>query len=207
MTKLVDGAVSEHQRLDYMFNHAGINVLGDARDLRLEHWRHVMDVNLRGVIHGTTAAYAVMARQGYGHIVNTSSLTGLLPGPTGIPYATTKHAIVGLSLSLRAEAADLGINVSVVCPGFVQSNMRQANLVLKAPREKAMALAESSTFKRMDTAQAARAILQGVARNQAVIVFPRYARFAWWLYRLNPSLVNRFGSRMIRDFRNIRNQH
>ncbi len=115
VTRLVDQVAVEYQRLDYMFNHAGVNILGDARDLHLEHWKQVMDVNLWGVMYGTIAAYAIMSRQGSGHIVNTSSLTGLLPGQTALPYSTTKHAIVGLSLGWRAEAADLGVRVSVVC--------------------------------------------------------------------------------------------
>jgi short-subunit dehydrogenase len=184
-----------------MFNNAGISVAGDARDLRLEHWRRVIDIDLWGVIYGMTAAYAIMVGQGYGYIVNTASLAGLLPFPTNIPYSTTKHALVGLSLSLRAEAADLGIKVSVVCPGYVQSGIYQASIELNAPREKVLA---STLFRLMDTMQAARTILHGIARNQAVIVFPGYARFLWWLHRLNASLLNPLGSKMIRDFRSVR---
>src|SRR5262245_39734519 len=103
VSRLVQDTVAVHQRLDYIFNNAGIAVTADARDLGLEHWRRVIDVNLLGVIYGVQAAYPVMARQGYGHIVNTASLAGLLAYPTNLPYATTKHAVVGLSLSLRPE--------------------------------------------------------------------------------------------------------
>ena len=202
VSKLVSDAVAEHQRLDYMFNHAGINVLGDARDLRLEDWHHVIDVNLWGVIYGTTAAYTVMVKQGYGHIVNTSSLSGLLSGPTALPYSTTKHAIVGLSLGWRAEAADLGIRVSVVCPGFVKTGLQQSAIVVNAPHDQVMA--QTTLVKRMDAAQAAQLILRGVARDEAIIVFPGNARIAWWLYRINPKLLNRLQIKMIRNFRNLR---
>ena len=199
--RLVENTIAEHQRLDYMFNNAGISVTGDARDLHLEHWRRVIDVNLWGVIHGTTAAYAIMLGQGAGHIVNTASMAGLMPFPTNIPYSTTKHAVVGLSLSLRAEAADLGIKVSVVCPGYVQSNIYQAATMLDVPRERVLAMIP---FRLMDTAKAARRILHGVTRNQAVIVFPSHARFLWWLYRLNILLLSPLGSKVIRDFRSLR---
>jgi len=184
-----------------MFNNAGITVTGDARDLRLEHWCRVIDVNLWGVIYGTMAAYAIMVGQGSGHIVNTASLGGLLPFSLNIPYATTKHAVVGLSLSLRAEAADLGIKVSVVCPGFVRSGIYQTATLLNAPREKVLA---TIPFRLMDASKAAQTILHGVARNQAVIVFPNYARFLWWLYRLNASLLNPLSFKRIRSFRSVR---
>lgn len=198
---LVSQTFAAHQRLDYMFNNAGISVTGDARDLQLDHWRRLIDVNLWGVIYGTIAAYAIMVEQGYGHIVNIASLAGLLPFPINTPYSATKHAVVGLSLSLRAEAADLGIKVSAVCPGYVQSDIYQTSTILNAPREEILA---NIPFKLMDTTRAAKAILHGVARNRALIVFPRHAQVLWWLYRINASLLGPIGYKMVRDFRNLR---
>ncbi len=118
---LVDEILSEHGRLDYMFNNAGIAIVGELRDMSLEHWQRIIDVNLWGVIYGTTAAYSIMARQGSGHIINTASLAGLIGYPASTAYAATKSAVIGLSTSLRAEAAGLGVKVSVVCPGYVQT--------------------------------------------------------------------------------------
>jgi NAD(P)-dependent dehydrogenase (short-subunit alcohol dehydrogenase family) len=66
-----------------------------------------------------------MARQGFGHIVNTSSVAAFAPAPGNAPYCTAKHALVGLSLSLRLEGVDLGVKVSCVCPGFVRTNVYQ----------------------------------------------------------------------------------
>jgi short-subunit dehydrogenase len=90
-------------------------------------------VDLCRVIYGTLAAYPIMTRQGFGHIVNTSSAAGLLPGPFNAPYNTSKHAVVGLSLSLRIEAADLGVKVSVVCPGFVRTSIYQTAVTVNIP--------------------------------------------------------------------------
>ncbi|MGH3257025.1 MAG: SDR family oxidoreductase, partial [Streptosporangiaceae bacterium] len=118
---LVDQTRDRHGRLDVMVNNAGIGVGGEAHDLLLAHWDRAIDVNLRGVVHGVQAAYLVMVEQGSGHIVNTASLAGLLPTPGMTPYAMTKHAVVGLSLSLRAEAAGYGVRVTVVCPGVVDT--------------------------------------------------------------------------------------
>ncbi len=101
----------------------------------LSHWRRVLDVDLYGVLYGTLAAYPIMVRQGSGHIVNTSSAAGLLPQPLNTPYCTAKHAIVGLSLSLRLEGADLGVKVSAVCPGYVRTSIFETSVTVNLPRE------------------------------------------------------------------------
>ena len=195
---------ASHGRLDLMFNNAGIAVTGDARDLSLAQWRRVIEVNLMGVVHGTDAAYKVMAAQGHGHIVNIASLAGLVPFPTNAPYGATKHAVVGLSHALRAEGEDLGVRVSVVCPGFVDSNIYNASDAVNVPRAKLLA---NIPFAKVPAEVAAENILAGIARNQAVIVFPAYARLLWWGYRLVPALLAPFGRRLIRDFRKIRGTH
>ena len=201
--RLVAETVAAHDHLDYMFNNAGIVIAGDMRDLRTEHWRRMFDVNLWGVIYGTSAAYAVMAEQGHGHIVNTASLAGLVPDPTDLVYVTTKHAVVGLSTALRPGAALLGVKVSVVCPGYVESGIyKAAEFVtpLTVPTDEA---ATRVPFKMMDTRQAVHTILAGVARNRAVIVFPAHARILWWLYRLNSKLLEPLGRRMVEGARQL----
>jgi NAD(P)-dependent dehydrogenase (short-subunit alcohol dehydrogenase family) len=202
--QLVDATVSEYEHLDYMFNNAGIVIAGDARDLALEQWRRVIAVDLWGVLYGTLAAYPVMVRQGFGHIVNTASLAGLAPYPTNAPYSTSKHAVVGFSLSLRFEAADLGVKVSVVCPGYVRTNIYQAATIVNVSREPALSQTAQIPFKMMEVSHAAHAILRGVERNDAIIVFPGHAIWLWRLYRLHPSFLNGMGSKMVRDFRKIR---
>ena len=104
-------------RLDLMFNNAGLGIGGPVEELALAHWDRAIDVNLRGVVHGVHAAYPVMPRQRSGHIINTASLAGLMPTLGSAPYGATKWAVVGLSLSLRGEAAPPRVRVSVVRPG------------------------------------------------------------------------------------------
>jgi NAD(P)-dependent dehydrogenase (short-subunit alcohol dehydrogenase family) len=184
--RLVDETVSQHGRLDYMFNNAGIGIIGELRDQSLEAWGRLLDVNLRGVINGVTAAYQVMLRQKSGHIVNTSSLSGLVPTPGLTAYATTKHALIGLSTSLRAEAAALGVKVSVACPGFVATPLQRSSTYLNMDPEEA--IANTPGFY-MDVEDCARLLLRGVARNRSLIIISWQSRLAWWLYRISPALV------------------
>jgi short-subunit dehydrogenase len=107
-----------------------------------------------GVLYGTTIAYPIMVRQGSGHIVNTASSTGLLPLPLDAPYCTSKYAIVGLSLSLRLEGADLGVKVSAVCPGYVRTNLYQAMTTVNLPRKQVHKQLEQA-LKVVDASQAA----------------------------------------------------
>jgi NAD(P)-dependent dehydrogenase (short-subunit alcohol dehydrogenase family) len=198
---LVDAVTARHGRIDYLFNNAGIAVGGEVRDLTLAQWRRIVDVNLFGVIHGVSAAYPGMVARGAGHIVNVASLAGLGPFPMMAPYATTKFAVVGLSLTLRAEAEPHGVRVSVVCPGFIESGIYAAADIARADARELFA---RSPFTPIPAARAAERILRGVARNEAVIVFPFYARALWWLGRLNAGVLAPLQRRMVRDFRAVR---
>lgn len=202
VARLVEETATEYGRLDYQFNNAGIAVAGDARDLTLAHWREILDVDLYGVLYGTFAAYPVMARQGFGHIVNTASGAGLLPLPFSAPYSTAKHGVVGMSLSLRLEGADLGVKVSVVCPGFVRTPIFETATVVNMPQR--VTQASAGRIKMVEPGKAARTILAGVARNRPVIAFPGYVGLGWRLTCLFPRLADRTAPRQIRKVRNNR---
>ena len=99
----VDEVVARDGHLDLMFNNAGIAWGGDTELLTLDQWNAIIDVNIRGVVHGVAAAYPVMLRQGRGHIVNTASMGGLTAAGQITSYVMTKHAVVGLSLALPSR--------------------------------------------------------------------------------------------------------
>lgn len=196
--KLVEGTAAEYGRIDYMFNNAGIDIGGETRDLLYEHWDRVLAVNLMGVVYGTRAAYSLMVSQGFGHIVNTASLCGIMPIPLQVPYATTKHAVVGLSTSLRTEGAGLGVKVSVFCPGVIQTPLLEKSTVVNSSMNEILNM---SPMKIMDVKEAVRILLQGVERNQAIIVCPFQSRLTWWLYRVSPSLMDRLMTKTVGEFR------
>ncbi|HEX6933416.1 MAG TPA: SDR family NAD(P)-dependent oxidoreductase [Streptosporangiaceae bacterium] len=190
---LVARVAAGHGGLDLIFNNAGIAVAGLVDELTVEHWDRVIDVNLRGVVHGVHAAYPVMLRQGHGHIVNTASLAGLVPGPGLAPYVAVKHGVVGLSLSLRAEAALRGVKVSAVCPGFVDTPLLgrvNPGLPQTEAGENAAVLARM-LGKLYQADLLAEDVLRGVLQNRALIVAPRSARIAWRMSRYAPGLMMR----------------
>jgi len=107
--------------------------------------------------------------------------------PLAVPYTAAKHAVVGLSTALRIEGADLGVKVSVACPGTVQTNILDTTAFVGIKRQEAIAEMQSG-FKMANPADCARAILRSVERNQAIIIDTRLNRLFWRLYRLSPSL-------------------
>jgi NAD(P)-dependent dehydrogenase (short-subunit alcohol dehydrogenase family) len=195
---LVSETVKRHGRLDILINNAGIGVGGELHAVSLDHWRATLEVNLMGVVHGVAAAYPVMISQGAGQIVNIASLAGLIASPGLGPYATTKGAIVSLTMALRAEGEALGVRASVVCPGFVDTAIYESALGVKIESRE---LLEKLGLPMIPASEAARAILRGMERDQAVIVFPRYARWLWRLTRFSPWLLAPFQRRMIQRLR------
>ncbi len=191
---LVTSAYEEYGRLDLLVNNAGIAVGGTVDELSLDHWNRTIDVNLRGVVHGVHAAYPRMKRRRSGQILNTASLAGLTEPPMMAPYVATKHAVVGLSLSLRAEAAPHGVRVSVLCPGFVDTPLLDhANPDLPQTEAGRNARASAVRIQRRlyPADRLASDILRGLDRNTAVIVAPATARIAWYANRLLPGMVRR----------------
>lgn len=189
----VDGVIQKHGRLDTLFNNAGIGIAGEVYEIPAEAWQRIIDINIRGTLNGVAAAYPHMVKQGSGHIVNTASLAGLGPAPLLAPYSMTKHAIVGLSHSLRIEAAAYGVRVSVLCPASVETPMLDA-----PPPADIKDMPWTPDVRRFLTKLAgppypadkfAAEALRGVEKNAATIVAPARARMVWYLGRLAPGLV------------------
>ena len=185
--------------LDYIFNNAGIGIGGEVRDCSIDDWRSVLNVNLFGVVNGVAAAYPLMVKQGYGHIINTASIEGLIPFPGTVSYVASKYGVVGLSNALRVEGADLGVKVSVVCPGYIKTPIFYTSKLIKIDREKML----KSLPERFGITpeECALVILRGVEGNKAIIVVTGFARVLWWLHRINPGLIISMMKRNIKKAR------
>jgi NAD(P)-dependent dehydrogenase (short-subunit alcohol dehydrogenase family) len=192
MERLVQETVQRTGRLDYIFNNAGIVIGGSANLYGIKDWNQVIDVNLRGVINGIQAAYKIMMAQGFGHIVNTASVGGLVHGPGNIAYTMTKHAVVALSESLRIEAAQAGVRVSVICPGAVRTPIlagggKYGKMLIDIPPQQMRRMWERVRPKPPDIF--AEKVLNSVAKNKAIIIVPSWWKLFWWINRLSPSLA------------------
>lgn len=165
--ELVDRIFRTYGRLDYMFNNAGIAMYGELCDMSLELWHKIMNINLWGSIHGTHAAYPLMKRQGFGYIVNTSSATGLGPAPMTSAYATTKHAVVGLTTSLHYEAEAYGVHVSALCPAFVDTPIYASADAVGMDKDKINE--QVGKQKSMSPEQFAKIAFAKIHRHEAVI--------------------------------------
>jgi NADP-dependent 3-hydroxy acid dehydrogenase YdfG len=121
VTEAVEHAVSEHGRVDVLVNNAGVMPLSPLRELRTDDWDRMIDVNLRGVLHGIAAVLPVMERQGAGHVVNIASIGSLRVTPTAAVYCATKFAVRALSDGLRQETDHL--RVTLINPGVVESEL------------------------------------------------------------------------------------
>lgn len=177
--RLIERVCQECGRIDFLFNNAGIGSGGLTERASLNAWRRVLDTNLWGVIHGVHAVLPVMLKQGHGHIVNTSSVQGILPAPFQTLYSTSKHAIVGLSESLRLEMALRGIKVSVLCPDAVESE------IFRKGGMKTPTYAVTAEY-------AAQWSLERIAAGQGIIPVAELAEELYEKHKLDPEPVEKY---------------
>lgn len=160
MERLRDLALARFGGVDILCNNAG--VVSPFRPLwenSLSDWQRVVDVNLWGVIHGIRLFVPTMVAAGRGHVVNTSSMAGLIVVPSNGIYNATKHAVVSLSETLRADL-DVGghdIGVTVLCPGLVETSINSDPAI-------SALIPEGAVF--LKPADVARQVMVAIERNQ-----------------------------------------
>lgn len=187
----VDAVEAALGPVEILCNNAGIaqGRFADGRDTVVAEmpealWRLVLEVNATGTFLGArTVAPRMLARGGWGHVVNTASTGGLM-APAGIAaYCASKYAVVGLSESLRAELAPAGIGVSVLCPGGVRSSLFASSVALRARTPGAFpGLATEGTealrveqAQRMDPVRVGEMVLRAIEGNAMYIIpHPEY---------------------------------
>lgn len=184
---VVAEAIAVTGRIDYLFNNAGIGIAGPVSDHSIDDWNVTLDVNVRGVTNGIQACYSPMIKQGFGHIVNTASVAGLLPAASYVSYSASKFAVAGLSQALRVEAELHGVRVSALCPGAIDTPILTGGVYGKLPEgvTRESAAKYWVALKPIAADVFARRAIDQVAKNVAVIVVPGRWRLATWLYRFS----------------------
>ncbi len=197
MEALAVDVLREPGRVDVLVNNAGVGVGGELKDIPLCDLDWIVGVNLKGCVYSTRLFLPQMIERGAGHIVNVSSLSGLVLLPFHIPYTTTKYAITGFSNALWAETRRHGIGVTLVCPGAIKTKiMSNARVSIvtgsgKDPTERWAWILED---RGMDPAKVAEKVLAGVRANRFLVLtgFESYALYFLW--RLAPGLSRRLVS-------------
>ncbi|MDU4694466.1 MAG: SDR family oxidoreductase [Paenibacillus sp.] len=125
MRAIVQLAVDQFGRVDAMVNNAGLMPLSPLAALKIEEWNRMIDVNIRGVLHGIAAGLPVMKEQGVGHFINVASIGAYEVTPTAAVYCATKYAVRAITDGLRQEVAGQGIRVTLVSPGVTESELAE----------------------------------------------------------------------------------
>ena len=198
----VQATVASYGQIDFIFNNAGIAISAEFRDMELTHWQKVIDVNLNGVFHGSLLAYKQMVKQGFGHIVNLSSVEGMVPFPTTGSYVASKYTVLGLSQTMWVEGRRLGVKVSAVCPGFIKTPIFDISEMVNINRGKIMSQYETFQKLGITPEKCAKVILKGVARNKPIIPVAGLAHIIWRIARLSPVAYMNF---VRKDFDKWRN--
>lgn len=182
ISRAATAATERFGAVHVLCNNAGVGGGSGVEAISPATWRWVVDVNLMGVAHGIAAFLPAMRAQGEGgHIVNTASMAGLQANLGFSPYVATKYAVVGMSEGLAKELAPEGIGVSVLCPGFVRTQIarsarnrpdRYGPAMAPAPGSAAATLAKhlaENASAGLDPADVAARVLAAIRANELYI--------------------------------------
>lgn len=174
---------------DIVLNNAGVTHFSKVEDLSYEDFEWIMNIDFWGVIHGTKSFLPQMRRKGSGHVVNISSIFGIVGAPAQSAYNAAKFAVRGFTEALRLEMRGSGIEISCVHPGGVKTGiMRTARYLQHVPndaREKMWS--DFDLLPLLPADKAAQIIIKGIKKNKKRIIVGNDARMMDWIQRLLPS--------------------
>jgi NAD(P)-dependent dehydrogenase (short-subunit alcohol dehydrogenase family) len=188
MTAFRDAVLGEHGSVDLLINNAGVALLGTVEEVSLDDIRWVVDINFWGVVHGAKLFLPALKQRPEAHIVNISSVFGLIAPSGNAAYCASKFAVRGFSESLAHELAGSNVRVSTVHPGGIRTpivtHARAAAGIGNARRDDVITRFEQAARTSPDAA--AERILRGIRRNEKRILIGGDARFLDRLQRLLP---------------------
>jgi short-subunit dehydrogenase len=185
-------AIAAHPGLNIVINNAGVALLGQFNEVEQAQMDWLMNINFWGVVHATRAFLPQLARQPEAHIVNVSSIFGIIAPPGQTAYAAAKFAVRGFSESLRHELAmaKSPVRLSVVHPGGVATNIvrnSRAGTGVTDNARRAQSIERFDAVAKTTPAAAALRIITGIENNQPRILIGNDARFMDLLQRFRPA--------------------
>lgn len=191
MRQFADEVVSRHGRVTHIINNAGVALGGSVAEVSLDDMRWLMDINFWGVVYGTKFFLPYLEKEKSAHIVNFSSLFGIIAPPGQATYCASKFAVRGFTESLRHELENTNINISVVHPGGVKTNIANnarigKNVRLSEEEVKKRRAKENRNLSRTTPDQAAEIIVKGIKAKNPRILIGIDARLLSWITRIFP---------------------
>jgi NADP-dependent 3-hydroxy acid dehydrogenase YdfG len=189
MEQFASEANAAHGQINLIFNNAGVSVTDTAEHMSYEDFEWLMNINFWGVVHGTKAFLPFLQQASEAHIINTSSIFGILSFPTQSAYNASKFAVRGYTEALRQELADTHIGVSCVHPGGVKTNIVKTSRYTPSDNESPTKEDFEETFEQLaalTSDEAALIILRGVEKNKARILVGKDAKLLTLISRLAP---------------------
>jgi NADP-dependent 3-hydroxy acid dehydrogenase YdfG len=179
----------EWDGLDVLVNNAGVASGGHIERISIEDWDWIWEINLKGVVRGCHTFVPLFKRQGFGHLVNVASMAAIMNPPAMASYNVTKAGVLSLSETLRYELEPYGIATTVVCPGFVKTNLGDRTRSPDAAFATVVAkLMEASTVTPDDVADQ---VFDAVRRKRFLVLTHRQGRRSARLKRYLPAMVDR----------------
>jgi NAD(P)-dependent dehydrogenase (short-subunit alcohol dehydrogenase family) len=178
--------------VDLVVNNAGVISAGRIGEIPIADWRWTIDVDLFGVIHGCHAFVPMLRRQGHGHVLNVASAAGLLSPPDMGAYNVAKTGVVALSETLAAELVGTRIGVTVLCPGFFQTDIAKTG---RFSDPKIGAAAERFIARGQTIDCVVTAAITAVEANELYCVPMSAESWAWRIKRVVPSLFARLAGK------------
>ena len=177
--------------VDVLINNAGIAHSGTILDSEVDDWRRLLDVNVMGVVHGIHAFLPRMLAQATpSHIVNTASGAGLFASPGIGPYCASKHAVVGLSEVLAAELHGTSVQVTILCPGIVNTPIIQSAAFRGAAEDRRAKTIEFYARRAATPESVADDLIRDMKHGKLFCLSRKLeVGLGWWLHRLSPTLA------------------
>ena len=185
---------NDYGRLDILINNAGVAYYGSTHEMHEDQWRRVLAVNLMAPMQLTQELLPCLFEPPEAHVINMSSIAGLVGSSRLAAYNTSKFALVGFSESLRAEYGPRGLGVTAMCPGLVRTGIFETAMTGGGKTPPRFPRWMTITPERV-----ARRAVRAILKNQGLVVITLQAHFLWWMKCLFPRLLDR-----VQQFRRIR---
>ncbi len=199
MRSLAGDVVGEHGGCHVLVNNAGVTSAGAFEGESLDDLEWIVSINVWGVVHGCRAFLPALRRAEEAHIVNLSSMVGLLGLPHNVSYSLTKAAVRGLSEGLRAELVTSSVGLTVVFPGAINTDLMSSARGSEAGRLAGMSRSRFAPLLLRPPSAVARAIVRGIEKDRARVVVGPDAHLMSAMSRLVPGrsgLVGRLTDRL-----------